>query len=133
MVEHRTAQVGFSEIYLLQCALSEPAPFEAQLVERRKVQSTTVEINGKEEWVAMVEMEAQHLTFGEFYLFEGSLTYFGQTQVASIEVAFRETYPGQVTVGEFTIPEGAILIFTFRQGNLPKIGFVESFGFDVDH
>ena len=56
-----------------------------------------VEIYGKKKSVAVFEVKTEHFAAPKFYLPEGRIRDFGQTQIATFEIALREENACQVT------------------------------------
>ena len=90
-----------------------------------------VEIYGKKKGVAVFEVKTEHFAGFKFRLPEGRIRDFGQTQIATFEIALREENSCQVTAGEITIPENAIFIFPFCKWIKGEIGPGKNFSFNV--
>ncbi len=124
-------QICFGKIDLLQGALPEFAPFQVQLVEGGEVEGALHKIKGKQEGIAVFEMEPQHFAAFEGHLLEGSAGNFGQAYVATYKPAFTKTKSRQVAAGKIAILESTVLVFPFLQWPFGEIFLGKGSVFDV--
>jgi hypothetical protein len=105
---------------------------QVAFIKRRKVKDAVFKINRKQQFVALLKMNAQQFAPGEPHIVEAGVCRMHHTHVAILKAAFRKAANRKVTVGEIAMLKTAPVIVSFLKAVCAKVDPVKCFVFYVD-